>query len=423
MRKHRLLVLLLLLMSLLTQQTSSCPPTGHHLGVIISGALSPEEVLARLQLVGINARHEVIQHKLTSGEDASFETVVFEYGQWLPTNPLTGQPIRADARLYIGKKSMALKVNTSLSGSPEPLRKAIALLYKANVIDYLPKQQDFILTEGNRVPADVVIAWAKQEFGYDVKQLILKCKSSGADVLIPFLMPSKEVVVIANNVDARLSYSVLREALALKGLNHSLIKPTEFKQHLDAEILIILGGPEAYEGVGNISEFFLSPSDSEYLKRKDSSYIVYLAQPLFEGQRIFILAGNDRFDTKRAVENFIEDFLECLLEKRPSLRYEFETNHMLPPRNVIVRGYPCMLFVEVFSTLRTPCYKPIVNFQIKMNKIEIRVEYVQLPVFCIQVITMGDLRIFIEDLLPGNYEVTIFAPEGRFLVNVSIPAC
>ncbi len=82
-----------------------------------------------------------------------------------------------------------------------------------------------------------------------------------------------------------------------------------------------------------------------------------------------------------------------------------------------------MLFVEVFSTLGSPCYKPIVEFQIEGNEIYITVEYVQLPLICIQVITTGDLRIYIENIPPGDYEVNISSPDGEFVENVTIPPC
>ncbi|RLG51493.1 MAG: hypothetical protein DRO00_07135 [Thermoproteota archaeon] len=422
MRKLHLL-LTLLVITLPTQQVWMCPPTGSHIGVIINEALPLGEVLERLQLIGVSVKHEVVQHRLISGEYASFETVVFDLGFWLPSDPITGQALRADARLYIGNGSMALKVNTTLLGSPEPLKRALALLYNAEVISYLPKQRDFMKTEGNRVPADVVVAWAKQELGLELEQLVLKCHPSGTDLMVPSLMTSDEVVVLANGVDAGISYPILRETLVSKGLNPSLIGPDEFRQHLNAWILIVLGGPEAYEGVGNISDFLLQPSDSEYLRKERGSYLVYSAQPLFGGQKIFVLAGNDRYGTKKAVEVFIEEFLDKLLEQGPSPRYEFETTHMTFAREPVIKGYPCMLFVEVFSTLRTPCYKPVVNFQLEGNKIEIKVEFVQLPIICIQAITTGDLRVYVENLPPGDYEVTIISPEGKITESISIPPC
>ncbi len=422
MRKLHLL-LTLVVIALPTQQIWACPPTGSHLGVIIEEALPLEEVLEKLQLIGLNARHEVIQHKLKSGEYASFETVVFEFGFWLPPDSNEVQTPRADARLYIGNKSMALKINTTLSGSPDPLKRALALLYEAGVITYFPKQRDFIKTDGNKMPADVVITWAKQELDLELDQLVLRCHPSGADLIVSSLMASNEVVVLANEIDAEISYPILREAFISAGLNPSLIGPEDLQQHIDAGIIVVLGGPEAYEGVGNISEFLLQPSDSEYLKKERDSYIVYVSQPFFEGQNIFVLAGSDRYNTKKAVEIFIEDFLKDLVEQRPFVRYGFDTTHLVLTKDPEIQGYPCMLFIEVFSTLRTPCYKPVVNFQIRDSKIEIKVEFVQLPVICIQVISTGDLRIYIGNLLPGDYEVTIFTPEGKFVESVSIPAC
>ncbi len=314
-----------------------CSPTGHHLGVIIDEVVSIEEIISKLKSVGVDAKYDKIQHKLTSGKYVSYDTVVFRFGQWLPPDTSTPRPLEADARLYVGEKSMVLKVNTSLSGSHEPLKKAIALLYKARVISYLQKQTEFMLTEGNRMPADAIIAWASNEYVHDLEQLVFKCQSKGADVIIPSLSTSQEIIVLANGINAELSYPLLRDELIARGLNPSLIGPSELNDHLDAKVLIVLGGPDAYDGVGNISEFLLLPSDSDYLRSESGSYIVYQAQPLFEGQKIFVIAGNDRYYTKRAVEAFLNDFLDDLLGKRPSLKYEFDTYFGLPSMKPIVR--------------------------------------------------------------------------------------
>ncbi|RLG47406.1 MAG: hypothetical protein DRN90_05050, partial [Thermoproteota archaeon] len=73
--------------------------------------------------------------------------------------------------------------------------------------------------------------------------------------------------------------------------------------------------------------------------------------------------------------------------------------------------------------LRSPCYKPVVNFQLEGNKIETKVESVELPIICIQAITTGDLRVYVENLPPGDYEVTIISPEGKITESISIPPC
>ena len=416
MRKVALLMLLLIP----TQEILACPPTGHHLGVIIRGSLPVSEVITRLQGIGISAKHQVVRHSLTSGGYASFDTVVFSFGQWLPSEALAAQPIEADARLYIGKRSMALKVNTSLSGSFEPIRRALALLYKAGVIDYLPEERDYVLTEGNVIPADVVVMWARREYGYELEQLVLRCRSKGAEVMVSSTRAKEEVVVLANSVDAELSYPALRDALMEEGFNPKLVGPEEFREHMDAELIIVLGGPEAYEGVGNLSKFLLPSSDSDYLIMVEDSYVVYMAQPLFEGQLIFVLAGHDRYGTRQAVKAFIEGPLKEI--RGPVLRYEFSTTHAIPARNV-VRGYPCMVFIEVFSTLPTPCYKALVTFELNGNEIYVKVDFVELPVTCIQVITTGDVRIYISQVPPGEYDVRISTPDGEFMERVSVPPC
>ncbi len=406
----------------LTQFVWACPPTGHHLGVILKGSMPSKEVLQKLRQIGIDARTQLIRYRLSSGNYVFFETVLFKFGDWLPSKP-TEEYVDANARLYLGERNMVLKVNTSLHRSTDPLKKAIALLYLAGVIDYFPNPSKFVLTEGNKIPADVVVEWAEMEYGYQLEQLILRCRSPGRDVISPSLSSSQDVVVVANKVDEEVSYPTLKEGLSSRGLSPTLIGPELLRKYLNAKFLIILGGPDAYDGVGNISSFFLQPHDSAYLRSMKGSYIVYMSHPTFKGQRVFVLAGNDRYGTKKAVETFVKDLLDDAVGNSPLCWYEFSTTQAYFAEDLEIKEYPCSLFIRLLSTLPNPCYKPLIEFEVEGKRIEVTVKFVQLPVFCIQVISTGDLRIYMENLLPGEYELIISAPQGRYETKVKIPAC
>jgi len=430
MRKNYFPLIMFLLILPSPMRAIACPPTGSHIGVIIDEVLDVNDILDKLSSLNVEARYESLSYQLKDGGSYTFNTVVFNLGCWFPLNPSEGGSIKADARLYVGEKSMALKVNTSISGSSEPLKRALVILLRAGIISHLPEQDEFILTEGNVVPPDVIVLWAKEEYNIELKQEVMRCKVSGAEVTVPSLESSSKVVVLANSIDAELSYPTLRDALINLGYEPMLIGPEEFQHYVDARFIFVLGGPDAYEGVGNISEFIIPLADSSYLRSVKDSYIKYLASPLFKGQKIIVLAGYDRYATKRAVKEFIELDMDKTVRDGAFLTYEFSANRGLVPdkpptgkKAPVVVEYPCLLFIELFSTLPTPCYKPEVSFQIQEGRIDVIVNYVRLPVVCIEVIALGDLRIFIHDIPPGNYELHIVTPQGEFKKGVSIPSC
>ncbi|RLE68462.1 MAG: hypothetical protein DRJ43_05570, partial [Thermoprotei archaeon] len=64
-----------------------------------------------------------------------------------------------------------------------------------------------------------------------------------------------------------------------------------------------------------------------------------------------------------------------------------------------------------------------VTFELNGNEIYVKVDFVELPVTCIQVITTGDVRIYISQVPPGEYDVRISTPGGEFMERVSVPPC
>ena len=106
----------LLLLPLLL--SSACPPTGSYIGVVLEESWDPSEIVRALESLGIESRVEEVE--IAPGQLVS--TVVFYLGYWLPAGPMTPERIPASVRLYVGNRFTAVLANTTLSGSPIPLR-------------------------------------------------------------------------------------------------------------------------------------------------------------------------------------------------------------------------------------------------------------------------------------------------------------
>ncbi len=66
------------------------------------------------------------------------------------------------------------------------------------------------------------------------------------------------VVVLANSVDYELGSEFFR-FLGNKGIDVVHVSATDFEQYKQEKFVVILGGHEAYEGVGDIVKGILTP--------------------------------------------------------------------------------------------------------------------------------------------------------------------
>ena len=108
------------------------------------------------------------------------------------------------------------------------------------------------------------------------------------------------VLIVCNSVDLPAS-EVLTSAFAAIGLKARVVSAGEVDMD-GAEILIILGGPDAYEGVGAISSAVLNDSDEPWLREENGSLLIYLG--LYEGVEAVVLAGHTRTETLFAARLF-----------------------------------------------------------------------------------------------------------------------
>lgn len=110
-----------------------------------------------------------------------------------------------------------------------------------------------------------------------------------------------KVVVLANSIDYSLAPDFF-VFLQNKGMEVSRITATDFDEYRDEKFIVVLGGPDAPEGVGEIVQEYLTQPEQNHLRLKGNRYM--FVKTLDRGQKLFIIAGSDREQTQRAHEEY-----------------------------------------------------------------------------------------------------------------------
>jgi len=122
--------------------------------------------------------------------------------------------------------------------------------------------------------------------------------------VILFLGPSK-IVIVSNSID----YSPALIEYFQNDFDVISITAEEFPSYQNYQYYIILGGPDAPEGIGDIVKNVLSVQEQQYL-RDTEEYNLFIRTK--GSKTYFILAGADREQTSLAVENLKDDILEYI---------------------------------------------------------------------------------------------------------------
>lgn len=114
-----------------------------------------------------------------------------------------------------------------------------------------------------------------------------------------------KIVLLANSIDYSLSSDFL-DFLKDKGVEMILADASNFEQYKTEKLVVILGGPDAYEGVGAIVRHVLSPDAQNQIRVKGSRGMYVIASAWSEEQVVYVVAGSDRYMTKLAAEENVE---------------------------------------------------------------------------------------------------------------------
>jgi Tol biopolymer transport system component len=107
------------------------------------------------------------------------------------------------------------------------------------------------------------------------------------------------IVVLANSIDYGLA-SDFFGFLGNKGIEVVHATVDDFEQHQDEKFVVILGGPDAYDGVGEIVQGVLSGDEQSFLREKGNRKMYVKTNVWGTGQRVMVIAGSDREQTKTA---------------------------------------------------------------------------------------------------------------------------
>jgi hypothetical protein len=116
------------------------------------------------------------------------------------------------------------------------------------------------------------------------------------------------IVVVSNSID----YSSELVQYLEKSFDVIHISAEEFSQYQNYQFFVILGGPDAPEGIGEIIRNILPPEEQEYI-RAPGTYS--LLTHIKDGKTFFVLAGSHREQTKRAVIILKEEITDQISEK------------------------------------------------------------------------------------------------------------
>ncbi len=121
----------------------------------------------------------------------------------------------------------------------------------------------------------------------------------------------EDVLIVANSIDINLVEDFL-DFLRKNNIDATIVNASEFTEAKKVENrqIIILGGPDAPEGIGEIVRDLLTP-DEVVEVRQPGSEEYYIKINVWTGryvykQRVLIVAGSDRNYTRGAVETYSE---------------------------------------------------------------------------------------------------------------------
>ncbi|ASJ07731.1 hypothetical protein A3L11_00185 [Thermococcus siculi] len=113
-----------------------------------------------------------------------------------------------------------------------------------------------------------------------------------------------EVVILANDIDWGIRGRLLQDQFEAFGLKVKRVTADEFDAYRESKIIVILGGPDAYNGVGAYVRQVLSPDEQSAI-RVGQEGMFARADVWKDGQVVIVLAGKDRWETGEKVSAYM----------------------------------------------------------------------------------------------------------------------
>jgi hypothetical protein len=118
------------------------------------------------------------------------------------------------------------------------------------------------------------------------------------------LSAGAEVLVVSNSIDSLMANEFLSK-LEISRVSSTLTSASDFSIHMRAgnRLIIILGGPDAPEGIGELVRDILSQNEQDAIR--EGRQLMFIKKNVYtnlfsHSQKVIIIAGPDRNGTKRA---------------------------------------------------------------------------------------------------------------------------
>jgi hypothetical protein len=119
---------------------------------------------------------------------------------------------------------------------------------------------------------------------------------------------SGKIVILANLIDYALATDLF-EYLRNAGYEVVHVMPENFDSYKSEKNIVILGGHRAYDGVGGIVGDLLSAEQKAELEKKGAARMFSFKDIWAPGQRVVVLAGSTREETKQAHRKYRGELL------------------------------------------------------------------------------------------------------------------
>lgn len=134
---------------------------------------------------------------------------------------------------------------------------------------------------------------------------------------IKTFVPIVQITVLSNDIDWGIKGQYIKEHFEKLGAIVTRVKPSEFEVYKKSNIIIILGGPRAYGGVGEYVKQVLDEYEQEKIINGEQG--IFIKRDVWiRGQIVIVLAGKDRYQTGEKALTYSkgvnEDYVNLLAE-------------------------------------------------------------------------------------------------------------
>ncbi|WP_048150405.1 hypothetical protein [Palaeococcus ferrophilus] len=266
-----------------------------------------------------------VLEKLMNVEAAKFGKAAYDKALYALDFPLVDAVRNAE----FADDSVSLTVGTdtvTVSPDPSTLEK-LRLLSAINgdLVEIKALSNDYLLsviTKDERSRGDGIrsayISFSIENGGED-EFTILSSLVDWASKFEPVrtFAPGIQVTILSNDIDWAVRGEEFASRLGEMGVMVNRVTPDQFDGAKDSRIIVILGGPKAYDGVGDYVKEALTPEEQEAIIKGERG--IFVKRDVWgKKQIVIVLAGQGRTETGQKVERYENaidsDYLSYLAE-------------------------------------------------------------------------------------------------------------